>query len=61
MGSPNRRLFMEGSLEVPHLIDSVANHIFSESQINGGPYVRGNQKIIIGPWEHLIFYRPLKA
>ena len=43
--------------------------IFSESQIkaflelqfNGGPYARGNQKIIIGPWGHLIFYRPLKA
>jgi hypothetical protein len=37
--------------------------IFSESQIkafvelqfNGGPYARGNQKIIIGPWGHLIF------
>lgn len=37
--------------------------IFSESQIkafvelqfNGGPYARGNQKIIIGPWGHLTF------
>ena len=37
--------------------------IFSESQINafinlqfnGGPYARGNQKLIIGPWGHLTF------
>jgi putative CocE/NonD family hydrolase len=28
---------------------------FLESQFNGGPYARGNQKIIIGPWGHLIF------
>jgi hypothetical protein len=45
--------------------------IFSESQIkafvelqfNGGPYARGNQKIIsnISNERHILIYRPLKS